>query len=181
MKNNIFLSALFILATALLLFLNSCAQLKTISLHKTYADIEFTIPATPVPGTIDIESEIQADLQQLAADNGFDISKIESAKVNSISLMINDSTIIPVTFDVVENATCSFFADGETIAEVGTDDAVHTSPTQLDFNLNGIDVSSYLKSNMFKAKLHLTTNAPITHDVPMKASIECTFKVKPLK
>jgi hypothetical protein len=120
-------------------------------------------------------------LQDLASSYGFDIDKIESATINSISLQIVDSNIAPYTFAVVDNAVCSFSADGVAVAEVGTDDAVHTSPTQIDFNLNGIDVTPYLKASSYKAKMKLTTNTLITHDVPMKAKIECSIKVKPFK
>ena len=182
MKNNIVLSLFMVLATSSLVLLNSCSKiLNSLSIHKTYSTIEFTIPSPQVAGSFELEQTIDADLQQLAATNGFDINKIESATVNSISLIINDTTSVPVTFAIVDKASCEFSADNVTFAEVGSDDATHTSPTQIDFDMKGLDVSPYLKASSYKVKLKMTTNAPINHDVPMKATIDCTFKVKPLK
>ncbi len=180
MKNKQIFSLFLLLAAGSLLFLNSCSKISTMNIHKTYGDINFVVHPQ-ASGTIDFEQEVTADLQDMATTNGFDISKIESATINSITLKINDSTSVPVTFDIVDNATCSFYADGATVAEVASDDAVHTSPNQIDFDLKGIDVAQYLKATKFKVKMRIVTNAAITHDVPMNASIECTFKVKPLK
>jgi hypothetical protein len=117
----------------------------------------------------------------LASSSGFDINKIESATLKSITFTIHDTNAVPYTFDIVDNASCSFEADGVAVAEVGSDDGVQTSPTQMDFDLNGTDVAPYLKSSKFKVKMKMTTNAPIAHNVPMKASIQCSIKVKPLK
>ncbi len=181
MKRNLILSMVALMTVSAFLLLNSCSKLKSITVHKTYSDIEFLITAPQVAGTFETEEEIQADLQDLASSYGFDIDKIESATINSISLQIADTNVVPYTFSIVDNAVCSFSADGVSVAEVGTDDAVHTSPTQIDFNLNSIDVTPYLKASSYKAKMKLTTNADITHDVLMKATISCSFKVKPLK
>ncbi len=181
MKSKLILSLAALLTISGYLMLNSCSKLKSITLHKTYADIEFVIPAPKTAGTFEIEKDIQADLQDLASQNGFDINKIESATINSISLQIADTTLPSYTFAIVDNAVCSFSADGVSVSEVGSDDAVHTSPTQIDFDLKGIDVTPYLKASSYKAKIKLTTNADITHDVPMKASIQCSFKVTPFK
>ena len=181
MKNSLLrLSTIALLLTPLF-FLSGCSKLRSITLHKTYSDIDFTIPAPQTAGTFELDKVINADLQSLAASYGFDISKIESASINSISLIISDTNAVPVTFSIVDSASCSFSADGVTVVDVGSDDAVHTSPTQLDFDLKGIDVSPYLKATTFHAKMRLTTHAPISHDVPMKASIQCTFKVTPFK
>ena len=120
-------------------------------------------------------------MKDLALQNGFDISKIESATINAISLQIADTTLPSYTFGIVDNAVCSLSADGVSVTEVGTDDAIHTSPTQIDFELNDIDVTSYLKASSYKAKIKFTTNTDITHDVPMIASIQCSIKVTPFK
>ena len=181
MKNYLISGSSLLLAIATIFWMNSCSKISTITLHKTYSDVSFIIPAPQPAGTFEIEREIEADLQDLASTNGFDISKIESASINSISLQINDSSLIPVTFDIVDNAVCTFDVDGTTVSEVGTDDAVHTSASQMDFDLKGVDVTPYLKSTHFKVKMKMTTNAPITHDVPMTATIACSFKVKPFK
>lgn len=169
------------LAFGALFLFNSCSKIGTINLTKTYSDIEFTISAPQAAGLIETEAEVNADLTQMAADNGFDIDKIESANIKSITLQILDTNAIPYTFSVVDQIDASFYADGITISEVGDDDATHTSPSQIDFDLHGIDVAKYMKASNFKVKLAMITNAAITHDVPMKATIVCTFKVKPLK
>jgi hypothetical protein len=163
--NHAFKASAFILLSAVILF-SACSKIATLNLTKTYSDIEFTIKAPQAAGTFTLEKEVQSDLQQLASEYGFDIM---------------DTDPMPVTFDIVDNATCEFFADGASVTEVGTDDATQTSPSQMDFDLKGVDVTPYLKSTTFKVRVKLTTNAPITHDVPMKASLQFSFKVKPLK
>jgi hypothetical protein len=181
MKTKFFLSLFMLTATSALLFLNSCSSLKTLSINKNYENIDFLIQAPQAAGVITIEEEVETDLQALASSNGFDISKIESATVNSITLNIVDTDPIPVTYDIIDNIVCSFMADGITVAEVGNNQAVMTSPTQMNFDLKGIDVAPYMKASKFKVIMKITTNAAITHDVPMKASIDCVFKVKPFK
>lgn len=181
MRNKLALNVFMLLAIGGLLFLNSCSQLRSVNINKTYSDIAFTIPSPQLAGDIVIEEEVQADLQDLASQNGFDISKIESASVKSITLKIADTSLIPYTFAIVDKATCSLYADGATVAVVGSEDATHDSPTEIHFDLSTIDVAQYLKATSFKVKLNITTNSPITHDVPMLADLQCTFKVKPLK
>ena len=181
MKTTFLTSLVMLMLTGSFILMNSCSKIRSITIHKTYSDIDFVIPSPQAAGTFEIEKSIQTDLQDLANQNGFDISKIESATVNKISLTIIDSNAVPVTFAIVDNATCSFSADGVTVADIATDDAIHTSPTQMDFDLKGIDVSNYLKASIYKAKMKLTTHAAINHDVPMKATIECSFKVTPFK
>ena len=170
-----------LVATIATFLIISCAKIGSVTLHKTYSDIAFTIPSPLPPGSVEIEEQIEADLQQVAKDNNFDISKIESANINSITINIIDSNATPVTFDIIDAATFSFYADGVNVAEVASDDATQTSPTQMDFDLKGIDVSPYLKSNLFKVRLKITTNDSVRHDVPMIGSIECSYKVKPFK
>ena len=181
MKRTLVACLLAFIISSGLLMLNSCSRFKSITIHKTYSDITFVIPAPMVAGTFEIEKDIQADLKDLALQNGFDISKIESATINAISLQIADTTLPSYTFGIVDNAVCSLSADGVSVTEVGTDDAIHTSPTQIDFELNDIDVTSYLKASSYKAKIKFTTNTDITHDVPMIASIQCSIKVTPFK
>ncbi len=181
MKRHLILSLSLFVAAGFFLLTQSCSKLTTLNLSKTYSDIEFTITAPQAAGLVEFEKEIEADLQGLASSSGFDINKIESATLKSITFTIHDTNAVPYTFDIVDNASCSFEADGIAVAEVGSDDGVQTSPTQMDFDLNGTDVAPYLKSSKFKVKMKMTTNAPITHNVPMKASIQCSIKVKPLK
>lgn len=181
MKNILSATYGSMLALITLFMFSGCSKIGTITLNKTYSDIEFTIPSPQAAGLVEFESQVNADLQQLASDNGFDINKIESATLNSITMTIVDTNATPVTYDIVDAASCSLFADGQSVLEVGTDDATQTSPTTMDFDLKGVDVSNYLKASTFKVQMKLTTNAPITHDVPMKATLRFSFKVKPLK
>lgn len=169
------------LALGSLVLLHSCSKIGAINLTKTYSDIEFTITAPQAAGLIETETEVNADLAQMATDYGFDIDKIESANIKSISLQILDTNAIPYTFAIVDQINASFYANGIAITQVGNDDATHTSPTQIDFDLHGVDVAQYMKATNFKVKLAMITNAAVTHDVPMKATIVCNFKVKPLK
>ncbi|MEN9339361.1 MAG: hypothetical protein RIQ62_673 [Bacteroidota bacterium] len=159
----------------------SCAKLKTLTLQKTYSDITFTIPAPVVAGNLTTEAQINTDLTQLAKDYNFDISAIESAKVKSITLQMEDTTLPPYTFAIVDQIDASFFADNITFTQIGNDDAIHTSPTQVDFTISGPDVAQYLKSNLFKVRMSLNTNTAITHDLPMRAKICFEFTVKPFK
>lgn len=181
MKNKIILTLFAFIAITSITLLQSCSQLRSVNIHKTYTDIAFVIPSPQVAGMIELEQNVTTDLQQLAKDNNFDISKIESATVNSVTLRIVDSALVPYTFNIVDNATCSLFADGETVAEIGTEDAIHDSPTEIHFDLSSIDVAKYLKATQFKVRMKINTNTAITHDIPMLATLDCSFKVKPLK
>lgn len=159
----------------------SCAKLKTLTLQKTYSDITFTIPAPQPAGILSTEAELNTDLTQLAKDYNFDINAIESAKVKSITLQMEDTTVPPYTFAIVDQIDASFYADSITFTQIGNDDAIHTSPTQVDFNINGPDVAQYLKSNLFKVRMSLNTNTAITHNLPMRAKICFEFTVTPFK
>ncbi|HNB82262.1 MAG TPA: hypothetical protein PLP14_09210, partial [Chitinophagaceae bacterium] len=153
MKNTFYTLALL---SVMSLLLGGCSKINSINLTKTYSDIEFTIPAPQAAGLVVTEAEVNADLAQLAQDYGFDINKIESAKIKSISLQIMDTTSTPYTFSVIDQVDANFYADGISVIQVGTDDAIHTSPSQIDFDLNGVDVTPYLKASLFKVKLNLT-------------------------
>ncbi|MBL7765752.1 MAG: hypothetical protein JNJ58_06655 [Chitinophagaceae bacterium] len=183
MKKQITFSALLllILATGTMTIFNSCNKLVALNLSKDYSNIDFVITAPQAAGLIVIEDEITSDLEALASSNGFDINKIESANLKSVTLTINDPNATPVTFDIVDAATGYLSADNQTVLEVASDDAVQTSATEMTMDLKGVDVAPYLKSSKFKFKVNLTTNAPITHDVPMNAKLSFSFKVTPLK
>lgn len=181
MKKMLSSAAGLFLAFASLFMFSGCSKISTLTLSKTYSDINFTITAPQAAGLVQFETDVNADLQQLAADNGFDINKIESATLNSATMTIMDTDPSPVTYDIVDAASCSLFANGQSVMEVGTDDATQTSPTTMDFDLKGVDVVNYLKASTFKVQMKLSTNQPITHDVPMKATLRFTIKVKPLK
>lgn len=181
MKNKFKLLGLVaIVATGSMLLFNSCDKLIAINLNKDYANIDFVI--TPqAGGLIVIDEEVVTDLESMASSQGFDINKIESAELKSVTLTINDTDPNPVTTAIIQSAKASLSADNVTFTEVGNDDAVHTSLTQIDMDMKGVDIAPYLKSNKFTLRAEIVTNAPINHNVPVNVSMKCTFKVKPFK
>lgn len=182
MKKNLKLLSLLALVTLGIAFsFTSCDKALTLNLSKDYANVDLTITAPQTAGTIVIEKEVISDLEQLASSQGFDINKIESATIESVTLKINDTDPSPVTTAIIDNAKISLSADNVSVTEIASDDNVHTSADQMDFDLKGIDIAPYLKSSKFKIKAEITTNAPINHDVPINLSMSCKFKVAPLK
>ena len=182
MKNKFKLLGFAALVTAVSISLfSSCDQIVAINLDKKYANIDFDI--TPQgAGTIVINEEVISDLEALASSQGFDINKIESAEIKSITLTINDTDPVPVTTAIIQSVNASLSADNVTFTQVGSDDATHTSATQMDLDLKGgVDIAPYLKSSKFNLRAEIVTNAPITHNVPVNVSMSCTFKVKPFK
>jgi hypothetical protein len=169
-----------VLATGLLFSLNACKKLLSITLDKDYQSVQLLIQAPQSAGTFTISKEIMSDLETLASSYNFDINKIESAKLESLTVDIEDTNPTPYTFDIVDVATATLSADGQSVLEVASDDASQVSPTQMVMDLKGVDIAPYLKSNKFNVNLNLTTNTAITHDVPLKATLKCKFVVKPL-
>ena len=172
-------SALLLAGTAFLL--QSCDKIITLNLDKEYSNIDFMITAPQPAGTIVIDEEVVTDLATLASSQGFDINKIESAEIKSVTLTINDPNTNPVTTAIITSVKASMFADNVQITEIASDDATHTSPTQIDMDLKGLDIAPYLKANKFTFRAEIVTNAAITHDVPVNVALKCAFKVKPLK
>jgi hypothetical protein len=169
-----------VLATGLLFSLNACKKLLSITLDKDYQSVQLLIQAPQSAGNFTISKEIMSDLETLASSYNFDINKIESAKLESLTVDIEDTNPTPYTFDIVDAATATLSADGQSVLEVASDDASQVSPTQMVMDLKGVDIVPYLKSNKFNVNLNLTTNTAITHDVPLKATLKCKFVVKPL-
>ncbi len=168
-------------AAASLLFLNACDKALTLDLNKEYANIDVVLPSPQPAGTINIDKEIESDIESLASANNFNIDKIESAKVKSITITINDTDPNPVTTAIVDQAKLSLSADNIAVLEIGSRGNNHTSATQIDLDAANADIAPFLKSNKFKVMATLTTNAPIDHDVPLNIKMACTFKVQPLK
>jgi hypothetical protein len=183
MKKKINILGVAALLTAGSLFLlNSCDKIIAIDLNKDYANIDFVISAPQAAGTIVINEEVLSDLESLASSQGFDIDKIESAQIKSITMKINDTDPVPVTTAIVQSVTTSISSDNSNFTEIATEDANHTSSTQMDLDLKGgVDIAPYLKSSKFTIRAEITTNAPITHNVPVNMSMSCSFKVKPFK
>lgn len=170
-----------LIASLLILTLAACKKLISITLTKNYQSVELIIQAPQSAGTFTLTKEIMSDLEQLASSNNFDINKIESAKLESLTVNIEDTDPTPYTFDIVDAASATLAADGQTVLEVATDDATQISATEMQMDLKGVDIAPYLKSTKFNFNLALTTNTAITHNVPLKATLKCTFVVKPLK
>lgn len=182
MKNKFTLmsAAAIVMAGSAFLF-TSCDKLVSINVNKEYANVDLTITAPQAAGTIIINEEVVSDLEALASSQGFDINKIESAEIKSVTMTINDTDPNPVTTAIVESVKASMYADNVAVAEIASDDNVHTSATQMDLDLKGVDIAPYLKSSKFNFRAEIVTNAPITHNVPVNVSMSCSFKVKPLK
>jgi hypothetical protein len=96
-------------------------------------------------------------------------------------MKINDTDPVPVTTAIIQSVKAYMSADNIAVAEIASDDAVHTSADQMDLDLKGIDIAPYLKASKFNFRAEIVTNAPITHPVPVNVSMSCSFKVAPLK
>lgn len=177
---NLIAATSFILAFTAFLF-QSCDKVLTLNLDKEYANIDFSITAPQPAGTIVIDEEVVTDLASLASSQGFDISMIESAEIKSVTMTINDPNSNPVTTAIVSSVKASMFADNVQISEIASNSATHTSPTQIDLDLKGVDIAPYLKANKFTFRAEIVTNANIDHDVPVNVALKCSFKVRPLK
>ncbi len=181
MKNKLkMLGLLALVATGSLLTFNACDKVIAINVSKDYANIDLLITAPQAAGTISFNKDVTSDLEALASSKGFSIDKIESATINSITIKINDTDPNPITTSIIQSAKVYLTADNVATTEVGIDDNAHTSPTQIDLDMKGIDAAPYIKSSKFNVKAELVTNQAINHDVPINISMSCTFKVKPL-
>jgi hypothetical protein len=181
MKNKLkMLGLLALVATGSLLTFNACDKVIAINVSKDYANIDLLITAPQSAGTISFNKDVTSDLEALASSKGFSIDKIESATINSVTIKINDTDPNPITTSIIQSAKVYLTADNVASTEVAGDDNSHTSATQMDLDMKGIDAAPYIKSSKFNVKAELVTNQAINHDVPINISMSCTFKVKPL-
>lgn len=156
----------------------SCKKEIDTSFSKDFGNISFTVKATTAKGYFTIQAaDISTAITQMAADKGFDVNKIKSAKIKSCTISINDTvtTVPKITFDAIDSVRASLSSSGLATVDIGTVVPAHNGSTSITLPTTSTDFVPYIKADKFSYSLWGKTNQAIPHDVPMKATM--TFDI----
>ncbi|MFM2224062.1 MAG: hypothetical protein RJA07_264 [Bacteroidota bacterium] len=154
-------------------FFSSCKKEIDASFTKDFDGVNFTLDSTSHVGSFSIAgTDVVTNISQLASDKGFDISKIKKVVLKTCTLTINDTTSLPVTFNVLDSMYAQLSGTGLSTLKVGSKNPIaHTGLTSLTLDMNNTDVAAYVKASKFNFVVGGANNAAIAHKVPMTAKL----------
>jgi hypothetical protein len=178
MQTKIYTSLASIALFSLVIF-SSCKKTVTISFDKSFDGIELAIDTTRSVGTFAItKANIATGISQLAADKGFDINNIKTVKIKSCIININDTSTMytHINFNALDSVKATLSASGLSDVKVGSMNPIlKNGATSLALNVNNADVAPYIKSSAFSCNVTGANNQPITHKLPLTATITFTI------
>lgn len=129
----------------------------------------FTVPATDVKGTFPIEETIAtADVKAFIEKAGYNIDNFKMIAVTAASVEITSGN---ANFDIVDNASASFSADGTELKEFASVVPEKKGLTKVtltvDKSLNLLDL---FKAETLKGIATITTNEAVAEDVQMRVN-----------
>ena len=175
------------LAVALIssvVFLSSCKKTLTISFDKSFDGMALVMDTTSHIGTFTIsKANIATGISQLATDKGFDVNNIKSVVIKSCTININDTSSLPhINFDALDSIKATISSSGLSDIKVGSVNPIsHNGATSLTLNLNNADVAPYIKASTFSFNVTGANNHPITHKLPLSASVTFTITASATK
>ena len=141
--------------------------------NKDSTSAEFTIEkGTPV-GAINETVAITYDLNQIAADNGVDASKLKTLKLKSLSMASSNG----VSFDALDKVTISISADGLAKKTIVTKDPVDANgATVINFDVDpNMDLMPYFKGTNMLVEVSGQTNQSLNED--LKARVDVNYDI----
>ena len=153
----------------------SCRE-KTISIpiHATSPEIIFTIPATPIAGTVATpEVSVPNILDSVIAASGIPMDNIQSVVLNSADMVID--TPATANFDPFDALSIWFRTTATDSVQVfNVTNIPHTQLTSLTSQGNGTDFFSLVKSPQLMVRSRVTTSSPIPQTMTIKMKIHFT-------
>lgn len=184
MQTKIYTSLAAIALFSLVLF-SSCKKTITINFDKSFDGIELAIDTTSKTGVFSIsKSNIATGISQLATDKGFDINNIKSVKIKSCIVNINDTStsFTHINFNALDSIKATLSASGLSDIKAGSMNPIlKNGATSLVLNVNNADVAPYIKSSAFSCNVSGANNQPITHKLPLSATITFTIEASVTK
>ncbi len=183
MKNNksLFKIATICMIAAFAFNFVSCKKGIDATFDKDFANINFVVSKDTAKGSFTTGgANVTTGISQMASDKGFSLNNIQSVKIKTCTLTINDTTSNPtisnpkVTFSMIDSISAQLSSTGLSTIAIAKNSGSLTGTT-LSMNLNSLDVTSYIKANTFSFNVVGHTNAPVPHDVPMTADV--TFEI----
>ncbi len=179
MQSKIYTSAL-IAVFAVSVFFSSCKKDLTVSFDKSFPGLNLVLDTTSHTGTFTIsQANINTGISAFASSNGFSVNNIKSVVIKSCTIGIADTTnpiASRITFDALDSIKATLSSTGLTDMKIGTVNPMpHTGLTSITLNLNNADVTSFIKASQFSYVVTGANNAPITHKLPMTASVTFTI------
>lgn len=153
----------------------SCEQVAQFTQFDIPYNTEFTIPATGlVPIPIDLTSPaIETNIEQRFKNFNTSAALIEKITLKSLKVSI----VSPVgeDFSFLENATLYIDADGLDEIKIASKDPVPTTGDVLEFDVTGVDLEDYIKSESFTLRLRAAMDETLSVDHKVKS--EMVFNV----
>lgn len=176
MKNLKTLLFLPVLALSLALGLSACEDILGVAPILKYGagTYDFTIPATEARDTTLEESIKTADVIAYIEKAGYGIDKFKRVSVTAASFEITGGT---TTFDVIDNATVSFSADGSDAKEFASVAPEKKGLTKVALTVDSkINLIDLFKKESLTAIATIATNAPITEEVPVTVNYSLSIE-----
>lgn len=182
MKNLLCLLLVFMFIT----LSNSCddENLTGFSFSHDYSTLTITIDTTSAQGDLQLGIlEIESDIQGLVSGQGVGIDNLKSIKVTAIKLEIEDTNPNPYTFDLTTRikGEMSNLAGTSLIEFAGKDPVPTGGLTELNLDVQDVELINYFKQTKFKFNLSGFTTAPIDHSFNVKITMRAQFKGDILK
>jgi hypothetical protein len=170
MKKNKLLTPALVLVTFLLF--SGCDKLKEaleISFTTNEIDATFTVNPTPAGEYTSTQEVIQSDLKQQIKDNGGDIDKIKSIKVEECILEV-----------VTPDRTFKEFKSADlylNTTKIGWIDNIPENSTSEILSFSQDDLESFLEDDSYTAVAKGTLDQELTSAITIKAKIKYSVKV----
>jgi hypothetical protein len=156
---------------AILLF-SGCDKLKDaleINFTTDEIDVTFTVNPTPAGEYSSTEEVVQSDLEQQITDNGGDVDKIKSIKIESCVLEV----VTPDrTFNEFQSA--ELHLDQTKVAWI---DNIPENSTSEILNFSQDNLDSFLQNETYTAVAKGTLDQELTNAITIKAKIKYSVKV----
>lgn len=182
MKNLLSLLLVFMFVT----FSTSCddENLTGFSFSHDYSTLTITVDPTTVQGDLNLGVlEIESDIQGLVSGQGVGVDNLKSIKVTAVKLEIEDTDPNPYTFDLTTKIKSEISnVAGTSLIEFAGKDPVPTGGlTELNLDVQDVELINYIKQTKFKFNLSGFTTAPIDHSFNVKITMTAQFKGEILK
>lgn len=158
-----------------LFLLGGCSKVKILKVEKVLdgGSAEFTLaPQTSLD--YDVLKSQTLDIEALLKPHNLTLDNVTSLKVESVEIQLKDSTVKPVTFDIVDNTSLEVGTPSLPLVMMASKNPVpHTGLTTLGLDVNqGVDIIPYAKANNVTYHIKLKLNKQLDHEVKMKAIIK---------
>jgi hypothetical protein len=153
--------------------LSGCDDIEVINQNVNSKSVVFDLPPQPA-GEYVFTQDIAFNFDSLVDQFGISLLNLTSVTPQSVTLTIIDASATPVTFDLLDHVELSVLAATLTETMIASKNPVpHTgvSTLALDVN-NSADILAFANTNNVTIKLKAGLNAPLDHQVQIKADVK---------